>query len=72
MYFDKWLDTQPRGTQARIYREYGVSFAIMWRAQKRDPIKSYKTAKTLSQATGGKVSITELCEPKPLRKRKSG
>lgn len=70
MHFDKWLEGQERGTQARIYREFGVSFAIMYRAQKRNPIKRYATAKALSEATGGKVSITELCEPKPLRKKR--
>lgn len=63
VHFDQWLATQERGTQARIYREHGISFATMWNAQKRKPLKRYETAKKLSQATGGIVSVEALCEP---------
>ncbi len=63
MHFDEWMKTQPRGTQARIYRRYGVAFSTQWRATKRKPIQLYTTAQALSEATEGAVSIKELCEP---------
>lgn len=66
VHFDEWLDKQPRGTSANIYREHRVSFATMWNARKRIPIKQYDTAKRLSGATGGVVTVKALCEPEPL------
>ena len=63
LHFDEWLAKQKRGAQAKIYREHGISFATMNNAQRRIPIKRYSTAKTLSEATGGAVSIAALCEP---------
>lgn len=66
VHFDDWLAEQPRGAQAKIYREVGVSFGTMWNAQKRIPVKHYEVARRLSEATGGIVTIKALCEPAPV------
>lgn len=66
LHFDAWIARQPRGTQARIYREFGVSFATMYNAAQRKPLRRYSTAKKLSDATDGKVTVKALCEPVPL------
>lgn len=70
MFFDQWIQKQPRGTIARIYREHGISFATCYKARDRKPIGQYMTAKRLSEATGAAVSIDTLCDPAGRQKRR--
>lgn len=65
-HFDEWLAGQPSGTQTRIFKEIGISYGTQWKAQNRVPLGNYKTAKALSEETGGEVSIEALCEPEPF------
>lgn len=62
MTFDDWIKTQRRGTLARIREETGLGWTTLWRAQRGQPV-SYRTARTLSIATGGAVPVALLCDP---------
>ena len=42
-----------------------VSYNTIWRASQGTPI-SWAKAKVISEATGGAVSIEELCNPEPV------
>ncbi|MFW6087508.1 MAG: hypothetical protein ACODAG_09915 [Myxococcota bacterium] len=66
MYFWEWAEQQPKGTLTRIQRETGVGYNTLMRAKRGEPIAHYETAKTISIATHGAVSIEELCEPAPI------
>lgn len=61
MDFRTWVGAQRRGTLARIRRETGLGWSTLWRAQQGHSV-SYRTARALSLATGGVVSIVSLCE----------
>jgi hypothetical protein len=61
-----------RGTKARLSRASGLSWATVHACCKGELIKLYETAKRLSAATDGAVSVAELCEaavaPVPVTK----
>lgn len=59
------------GEMTRLHRESGVSYATIHRLSKKGHrLSHYDSAKRLSEATGGVVSIAELCEAPKLRKRR--
>ena len=41
----------------------GISYQTVHAASKGEAIKLYETARRISEATGGEVSIEELCDP---------
>ncbi len=59
----EWLATQPKGTQARLVRETGLGETTVHLASCGRRVGRYETARKISEATGGAVSIAELCEP---------
>lgn len=63
MYFWQWVDQQPKGTLTRIQRETGLGYTTLMRARRGEPIAQYETARVLSLATQGEVTIAELCKP---------
>lgn len=63
MTFSEWLTTQPRGALMRVEREVACSHTTLWRIQGGKPVTSYKLARKISDATGGAVSVDELCAP---------
>jgi hypothetical protein len=67
MRFREWVDTQPKGTMTRIQRETGLGYTTIMRARRGEPIAHYETAKRISDATGGEVTVEELCEPEVLQ-----
>lgn len=47
----------------RLARESGLDYSTVWRiARRADRLDSYSKAKKLSAATGGAVTIAELCD----------
>lgn len=53
-----------RGEMARLARESKLDYSTVWKIAKRDHrLTEYPKAKALSDATGGLVSVEELCEP---------
>jgi hypothetical protein len=73
MLLSKLVRNEGRGAMSRIARETGCSYAtIHAAATKNKPIQRYVTAKKISDATQGRVSIVELLEPwKYLPKKRS-
>ncbi|MCC7542380.1 MAG: hypothetical protein IT379_39545 [Deltaproteobacteria bacterium] len=63
MRFPEWVDSQGHGVMTRIQRDTGVGYTTLMRARRGELIGEYATAKRISEATGGAVSIAELCEP---------
>lgn len=63
MTFEEYLKTQPIGRMKQIEREYGVGYTTLHRAKIGEPMRLYRVARKISDATGGLVSVTELCEP---------
>lgn len=64
MDFPSWAKAQPHGTLKRIEREQGVGYMTLYRLKRGERIDSYDLAARISKATGGEVSIDELCAPK--------
>jgi len=63
-----WIEREGRGAISRLVRETGCAASTFHTHINGKPIAEYQTAKRISEATGGEVSIEELCEP-PRRKR---
>lgn len=61
----EYLETRPRkrGELRRLAQESGLDYSTVWRIARRgDRLDSYSKAKRLSAATGGAVSIADLCD----------
>lgn len=61
----EYLDAAGHGEISRLVRAAGVAGSTIHDVLNGKPIKRYETAKRISEATGGKVSVAELCEPEP-------
>jgi hypothetical protein len=60
----EYLKGKQRGEKARIARAAGVSWQTIRNAASDDaPAMRYETAVKVSEATGGAVSVRELCMP---------
>jgi hypothetical protein len=62
MRLSEWIHKHGRGAMAALSRDSGLSYITVFRASRGRSIKTYATAKALSDATGGDVSVQELCE----------
>ena len=61
-----YVEQQERGALTRLQKSTGMSYAMLWKiATNGLRIKHYGVARRLSDATGGAVSIADLCEPLP-------
>ena len=58
----EWCKTQPHGALVQIQRETGIGYTTLMRAKRGEPIAEYSTAKKISDATGGEVSIAVTFE----------
>jgi hypothetical protein len=65
-----WVKRAGKGEIARIAHVTGASYRTVHELARDKRKASYATAKLVSAATGGAVSITELCELPRVRKRK--
>lgn len=67
----EWCEQQGRGAKARLQRDAGIkSFNTILYLVAGTRRASYETAKRVSDATGGAVSIAELCEPTSAKQTK--
>ena len=66
MTLTEWIDRQPELTRGEVYdrlaKESGVSAQTVGNIDRGMRLNTYNRAKALSDATGGKVTIRELCE----------
>jgi hypothetical protein len=65
MHLDEYVAREGRGTLEKLRRETGLAYTTVFKASRRVPIKTYDAARRISLATGGEVSIAELCAPMP-------
>jgi hypothetical protein len=71
MRFPDWVEAQEKGALKRIERETGVGYTTLMRLRAGEAISRYDVAEKISKATGGAVSIQEICKaPKPARSRR--
>ena len=63
MRLSKWLADKGRGAKAELQRVSGVSYTTIQKAERGIPIRNYAVAQKLSEATGGDVSVRDLCDP---------
>lgn len=61
MDFRTFVNGKPK-ILTRLMRSTGLAYSTVLRAAQSKPL-SYKSARTLSDATGGLVSVDELCVP---------
>jgi len=66
MRFTEYVAQSPHGEMKRIEREARVGYQTLIRAKNGIRLNEYDVAKRISDATGGKVSVAELCEAPPV------
>ena len=63
MRLPEYVQKADRGVISRLSRESGLAYATVHACSKGRLLKRYETASRLSAATGGVVSVAELCDP---------
>lgn len=63
MLLSQWIQRQGHGAITRLASATGLNYTTVFYPCHGDPVKTYDVAKRISAATGGLVSIEELCEP---------
>lgn len=58
----EWVRSRGRGELTRLMLLTGIAYATLHKLANDQNAARYKTAKKISKATGGSVSIAELCE----------
>ena len=58
----EWIDSKGRGEVSRLTRVTGLAYTTIMYARDGRKRVGYETAKAISDATGGKVSIADICE----------
>lgn len=58
----EWVEKRGHGELTRLQHETEVAYATLHKLAHDKHEAAYKTAKKISAATGGAVSIAELCE----------
>lgn len=66
MRFSEYLEQAGHGEMKRLERETELGYMTLHRTKRGERIRDYLKAKVLSEATGGKVSIAELCDPEAI------
>jgi hypothetical protein len=66
----EWIDSQPYGEMARLARVTGLVFGTIQYLREGRHIPSYPTARLISDATGGAVTLDDLfgVPPKPAKR----
>lgn len=57
-----WAEKRGRGALSEIQGKTGIAYSTIHRAFRGRPVQ-YSTAAAISLATGGEVTIAELCDP---------
>lgn len=63
MQLSQWVKREGRGAITRICRESGVAYSTIYTAYRGQRIGRYATARAISDATGGEVTVDDLCAP---------
>lgn len=58
-----YVEAQGHGAVKDLAAKAGVSRPTIFKAIQGEPIGRWDVARRISEATGGQVSIRELCEP---------
>ncbi len=66
MQLSHWIKREGRGAITRICRESGVAYSTIYTAYRGQRIGRYATAKAISDATGGEVTVEDLCTPQAV------
>jgi hypothetical protein len=61
MTLSDWLEAQPKGVLTRLARDSGLAYTTVFFVAHGGSVKTLDTARKLSDATGGAVSVEELC-----------
>lgn len=67
MTFPDWVKTQQHGTLKKMERAGVAGYTTLGRVAHGELLSDYRVAQRISEATGGAVSIAELCEPDAKR-----
>lgn len=68
----EWVERRGRGELTRLQLQTRVAYATLHKLASDANVATYATAKKISAATGGAVSIAELCElPASKKKRRN-
>lgn len=70
MRLDEYVAKHGRGTMRVLAEASGVSYLTIRNATQGMRIKLYDIALAISKATGGAVSVAELCEPPKKGRRR--
>jgi hypothetical protein len=72
MLLKEYIEIHGRGTMKTLARDANVSYVTVRNSVAGMLIKRYEVARAISIATGGAVSIAELCEsPEEIKVRKA-
>jgi hypothetical protein len=66
MRLSEWIAQRPRGEITRLMRVTGISYAAMHALSHDKNVALFRTAVIISEATGGAVTVRELCTLPPL------
>lgn len=56
-----WVMLAGKGAMSRLARESGIAWSTVHAACHGRPVHNYRVARALSDATGGAVTLEELC-----------
>jgi len=70
MRLDEWIAQRPAGELSRLQRATRLAYTTVFAIAHGQQTPRYATAKRISDATGGEVTIADLCEPRVGRKRR--
>ena len=59
----QWVEREGVGSLSRLARETGLAYTTVFEASHGTRTVRYETAKLISRATGGEVSVEDLLEP---------
>ena len=64
MHLRDWVRQQvpSRGALTRLQEVTGLAYSTIHAAFRGEPVRLYETARKISEATHGQVSVAELCE----------
>lgn len=62
MTLDKYLETPRALSLEELAEKSGVSYTTLKNVRRGMKLKLYNVAKAIQSATGGKVTVAELCE----------
>ena len=59
MVLSEWMESQPKGVLTRLARDSGLAYTTVFFIAHGGAVRTLETARKLSEATGGEVSVEE-------------